>query len=144
MQLLWAPARKPPPCTRSSRTAGEQLFQTDLLSALLLCHCWLILLTKIFRCMMDAKLTNSRSRFMSRIQKNKLQFQIEAFRFKQDSNGMVSPLSPQCISSVIEEQTGVIANKIRPKCLFGVFHLLCCGHFLHFFSVCQDQTRVKT
>lgn len=65
--------------------------------------------------MMDAKLTNSRSRFMSRIQDDKLQFQIEAFRFKQDFLGMVSPLSPQC---VIEEQTGVVPNKIR--CLFGV------------------------
>lgn len=67
--------------------------------------------------MMDAKLTNSRSRFMSRIQDDKLQFQIEAFQFKQDFLGMVSPLSPQC---VIEEQTGVVPNKIRPKCLFGV------------------------
>uniref|UniRef100_A0A8C2CCE5 Zona pellucida sperm-binding protein 3 n=1 Tax=Cyprinus carpio TaxID=7962 RepID=A0A8C2CCE5_CYPCA len=61
-------------------------------------------------CMMDAKLTNSRSRFMSRIQDDKLQFQIEAFQFKQDFLGMVSPLSPQC---VIEEQTGVVPNKIR-------------------------------
>ncbi|KAL1282791.1 hypothetical protein QQF64_001594 [Cirrhinus molitorella] len=40
-------------------------------------------------CMMDAKLTNSRSRFMSRIQDDKLQFQIEAFRFEQDSHGMI-------------------------------------------------------
>uniref|UniRef100_A0A673KYY8 Zona pellucida sperm-binding protein 3 n=1 Tax=Sinocyclocheilus rhinocerous TaxID=307959 RepID=A0A673KYY8_9TELE len=40
-------------------------------------------------CLMDAKLTNSRSRFMSRIQDDKLQFQIEAFRFKQDSLGMI-------------------------------------------------------
>ncbi|KAI2668784.1 Zona pellucida sperm-binding protein 3 [Labeo rohita] len=40
-------------------------------------------------CMTDAKLTNSRSRFMSRIQDDKLQFQIEAFRFKQDSQGMI-------------------------------------------------------
>ncbi|XP_073698790.1 zona pellucida sperm-binding protein 3-like [Garra rufa] len=40
-------------------------------------------------CMMDAKLTNSRSRFMSRIQDDKLQFQIEAFRFNQDSHGMI-------------------------------------------------------
>lgn len=40
-------------------------------------------------CMMDAKLTNSRSRFMSRIQDDKLQFQIEAFQFKQDFLGMI-------------------------------------------------------
>ncbi|XP_016085981.1 POM121 and ZP3 fusion protein-like [Sinocyclocheilus grahami] len=39
--------------------------------------------------MMDAKLTESRSRFMSRIQDDKLQFQIEAFRFEQDSSGMI-------------------------------------------------------
>ncbi len=45
---------------------------------------------------------------MSRIQDDKLQFQIEAFRFKQDSQGMVSPLSPRCIS--IEEQTAVSNN----------------------------------
>uniref|UniRef100_A0A672LI41 ZP domain-containing protein n=1 Tax=Sinocyclocheilus grahami TaxID=75366 RepID=A0A672LI41_SINGR len=47
------------------------------------------LLTTILRCMMDAKLTESRSRFMSRIQDDKLQFQIEAFRFEQDSSGMI-------------------------------------------------------
>uniref|UniRef100_A0A671MFH4 Zona pellucida sperm-binding protein 3 n=1 Tax=Sinocyclocheilus anshuiensis TaxID=1608454 RepID=A0A671MFH4_9TELE len=40
-------------------------------------------------CMMDAKLTESRSSFMSRIQDDKLQFQIEAFRFEQDSSGMI-------------------------------------------------------
>ncbi|XP_056114655.1 zona pellucida sperm-binding protein 3-like [Rhinichthys klamathensis goyatoka] len=40
-------------------------------------------------CMLDAKLTNSRSRFMPRIQDDKLQFQIEAFRFKQDSRGSI-------------------------------------------------------
>ncbi|CAM4503805.1 unnamed protein product [Leuciscus chuanchicus] len=40
-------------------------------------------------CMLDAKLTNSRSRFMPRIQDDKLQFQIEAFRFKQDSRGLI-------------------------------------------------------
>nr|XP_055062119.1 zona pellucida sperm-binding protein 3-like isoform X1 [Misgurnus anguillicaudatus] len=35
-------------------------------------------------CMIDAKLTGSSSTFMPRIQDNKLQFQIEAFRFQQD------------------------------------------------------------
>ncbi|XP_048053970.1 zona pellucida sperm-binding protein 3-like [Megalobrama amblycephala] len=40
-------------------------------------------------CMVDAKLTNSRSRFMPRIQDDKLQFQIEAFRFNQDSRGLI-------------------------------------------------------
>ncbi|XP_067298949.1 zona pellucida sperm-binding protein 3-like [Pseudorasbora parva] len=40
-------------------------------------------------CMLDAKLTNSRSRFMPRIQDDKLQFQIEAFRFKEDSRGLI-------------------------------------------------------
>lgn len=49
-------------------------------------------LNEIFRCMVDAKLTNSRSKFMPRMQDDKLQFQIEAFRFNQDSRGLVSPL----------------------------------------------------
>ncbi|KAG1938035.1 zona pellucida sperm-binding protein 3-like [Pimephales promelas] len=40
-------------------------------------------------CMLDAKLTNSRSRFIPRTQEDKLQFQIEAFRFHQDSRGLI-------------------------------------------------------
>ncbi|KAI7811060.1 zona pellucida sperm-binding protein 3-like [Triplophysa rosa] len=40
-------------------------------------------------CMTDAKLTGSRSTFMPRIQEDKLQFQIEAFRFKQDHSGTI-------------------------------------------------------
>ncbi|XP_056586195.1 zona pellucida sperm-binding protein 3-like [Triplophysa dalaica] len=40
-------------------------------------------------CMVDAKLTGSRSTFMPRIQDDKLQFQMEAFRFKQDHSGTI-------------------------------------------------------
>ncbi|XP_051558224.1 zona pellucida sperm-binding protein 3-like [Myxocyprinus asiaticus] len=40
-------------------------------------------------CMIDAKLTGSRSKFMPRIQDDKLQFQIEAFRFQQDASGLI-------------------------------------------------------
>ncbi|XP_030649042.1 zona pellucida sperm-binding protein 3-like [Chanos chanos] len=36
-------------------------------------------------CMVDAKITGSDSRFLNRIQDDKLQFQLEAFRFQQDS-----------------------------------------------------------
>ncbi|XP_056308795.1 zona pellucida sperm-binding protein 3-like [Danio aesculapii] len=40
-------------------------------------------------CMVDARMTHSRSRFMSRIQDDKLRFQIESFRFQQDSSGLI-------------------------------------------------------
>ncbi|XP_016397178.1 zona pellucida sperm-binding protein 3-like [Sinocyclocheilus rhinocerous] len=40
-------------------------------------------------CLVDAKLTGSRSRFMPRTQGDKLQFQLEAFRFHQADSGLV-------------------------------------------------------
>uniref|UniRef100_A0A8C1RIB9 Zona pellucida sperm-binding protein 3 n=1 Tax=Cyprinus carpio TaxID=7962 RepID=A0A8C1RIB9_CYPCA len=40
-------------------------------------------------CLVDAKLTGSTSSFMRRIQNDKLQFQLEAFRFQQDDSGLV-------------------------------------------------------
>uniref|UniRef100_A0A673JFT2 Zona pellucida sperm-binding protein 3 n=1 Tax=Sinocyclocheilus rhinocerous TaxID=307959 RepID=A0A673JFT2_9TELE len=40
-------------------------------------------------CLVDAKLTGSTSSFMRRIQRDKLQFQLEAFRFQQDDSGLV-------------------------------------------------------
>ncbi|XP_016093532.1 zona pellucida sperm-binding protein 3-like [Sinocyclocheilus grahami] len=40
-------------------------------------------------CLVDAKLTGSTSSFMRRIQSDKLQFQLEAFRFQQDDSGLV-------------------------------------------------------
>uniref|UniRef100_A0A8C1VY51 Zona pellucida sperm-binding protein 3 n=1 Tax=Cyprinus carpio TaxID=7962 RepID=A0A8C1VY51_CYPCA len=40
-------------------------------------------------CLVDAKLTGSRSRFMPRTQGDKLQFQLEAFRFQQPDSGLV-------------------------------------------------------
>uniref|UniRef100_A0A8C2JN31 Zona pellucida sperm-binding protein 3 n=1 Tax=Cyprinus carpio TaxID=7962 RepID=A0A8C2JN31_CYPCA len=43
----------------------------------------------LFRCLVDAKLTGSTSSFMRRIQNDKLQFQLEAFRFQQDDSGLV-------------------------------------------------------
>ncbi|XP_061117845.1 zona pellucida sperm-binding protein 3-like [Conger conger] len=36
-------------------------------------------------CLMDSKLTNSRSHFLSRVQDNKLQFQLDGFRFAQET-----------------------------------------------------------
>ncbi|KAI7799469.1 egg envelope glycoprotein ZP3 [Triplophysa rosa] len=41
------------------------------------------------RCMVDAKLTGSPSQFMRRVQNDKLQFQLEAFRFQQTGSGSV-------------------------------------------------------
>ncbi|KAL0197772.1 hypothetical protein M9458_006312, partial [Cirrhinus mrigala] len=38
-------------------------------------------------CLVDAKLTGSGSRFMQRTQIDKLQFQLEAFRFQQEISG---------------------------------------------------------
>ncbi|XP_073688669.1 zona pellucida sperm-binding protein 3-like [Garra rufa] len=40
-------------------------------------------------CMVDAKITGSRSRFMTRTQGDKLQFQLEAFRFQQADSGLI-------------------------------------------------------
>ncbi|KAA0708890.1 Zona pellucida sperm-binding protein 3 [Triplophysa tibetana] len=42
-----------------------------------------------YGCMVDAKLTGSPSRFMRRVQNDKLQFQLEAFRFQQTGSGSV-------------------------------------------------------
>ncbi|XP_051742307.1 zona pellucida sperm-binding protein 3-like isoform X1 [Ctenopharyngodon idella] len=40
-------------------------------------------------CLVDAKLTGSRSHFMPRTQIDKLQFQLDAFRFQQSDSGLV-------------------------------------------------------
>ncbi|XP_056620691.1 zona pellucida sperm-binding protein 3-like [Triplophysa dalaica] len=42
-----------------------------------------------YGCLVDAKLTGSPSRFMRRVQNDKLQFQLEAFRFQQTGSGLV-------------------------------------------------------
>ncbi|XP_056619655.1 zona pellucida sperm-binding protein 3-like [Triplophysa dalaica] len=42
-----------------------------------------------YGCMVDAKLTGSPSHFMQRVQNDKLQFQLEAFRFQQTGSGSV-------------------------------------------------------
>lgn len=39
---------------------------------------------------MDSKLTSSRSKFLPRIQDDKLHFQLDAFRFAQESRSNVS------------------------------------------------------
>ncbi|XP_062418988.1 zona pellucida sperm-binding protein 3-like [Pungitius pungitius] len=40
-------------------------------------------------CLFDSQLTGSSSRFLPRSQNEKLQFQLEAFKFQQDSNGVI-------------------------------------------------------
>ncbi|KAJ8380475.1 hypothetical protein SKAU_G00012530 [Synaphobranchus kaupii] len=40
-------------------------------------------------CLMDSKLTNSRSQFLSRVQDDKLQFQLDAFRFAQEARSAI-------------------------------------------------------
>ncbi len=42
-----------------------------------------------FRCLVDSKLTGSTSSFMSRVRNDKLQFQLETFRFQQTNSGLV-------------------------------------------------------
>nr|BAJ61008.1 egg envelope protein [Anguilla japonica] len=40
-------------------------------------------------CLMDSKLTNSRSQFLSRVQNDKLQFQLDAFRFAKETRSAI-------------------------------------------------------
>ncbi|XP_064169152.1 zona pellucida sperm-binding protein 3-like isoform X1 [Anguilla rostrata] len=40
-------------------------------------------------CLMDSKLTNSRSQFLSRVQDDKLQLQVDAFRFAQETRSAI-------------------------------------------------------
>ncbi|XP_071314809.1 zona pellucida sperm-binding protein 3-like isoform X1 [Trachinotus anak] len=40
-------------------------------------------------CLFDSQLTGSRSQFLPRSQDDKLQFEVEAFRFQQDENGVI-------------------------------------------------------
>ncbi len=42
-----------------------------------------------FRCLFDSQLTGSSSQFLPRSQDDKLQFELEAFRFQQDNSGVV-------------------------------------------------------
>ena len=42
------------------------------------------------RCLVDARITGSDSKFMPRTAENKLQFQLEAFRFQNAESGLVS------------------------------------------------------
>lgn len=42
-----------------------------------------------FRCLLDSQLTGSSSQFLPRTQDDKLQFELEAFRFQQDHSGVV-------------------------------------------------------
>lgn len=42
-----------------------------------------------YRCLLDARITGSDSKFMARTAENKLQFQLEAFRFQGAESGLV-------------------------------------------------------
>lgn len=43
----------------------------------------------VCRCLLDARITGSSSRFLPRSAENKLQFQLEAFRFQGADSGLV-------------------------------------------------------
>uniref|UniRef100_A0A3B1JIR6 Zona pellucida sperm-binding protein 3 n=1 Tax=Astyanax mexicanus TaxID=7994 RepID=A0A3B1JIR6_ASTMX len=52
-------------------------------------------------CLVDAKLTGSQSRFLPRVQSDKLQFQLEAFVFEQQRSGLVRRTAVFCIASTV-------------------------------------------
>lgn len=46
-------------------------------------------------CLVDARITGSASKFMPRVAENKVQFQLEAFRFQGADSGLVSVSKPK-------------------------------------------------
>ncbi|ROI15129.1 Zona pellucida sperm-binding protein 3 [Anabarilius grahami] len=84
-------------------------------------------------CLVDAKLTGSRSHFMPRTQIDKLQFQLDAFRFQQSESGLVyitcilkvaaasTPTGPEqkaCSFSPNGYTTSPLAKQVGPRRLF--------------------------
>ncbi|KAJ8380453.1 hypothetical protein SKAU_G00012310 [Synaphobranchus kaupii] len=64
-------------------------------------------------CLMDSKLTNSHSQFLSRVQDDKLQFQLDAFRFAQEARSAVHGIvQPFCVLGASEAvvMAGVMAS----------------------------------
>lgn len=55
------------------------------------------------RCLVDAIITGSDSKFMARTAENKLQFQLEAFRFQGAESGLVSISKTESIFPVIHQ-----------------------------------------
>uniref|UniRef100_A0A671RLM8 Zona pellucida sperm-binding protein 3 n=1 Tax=Sinocyclocheilus anshuiensis TaxID=1608454 RepID=A0A671RLM8_9TELE len=67
-------------------------------------------------CLVDAKLTGSKSRFMPRTQGDKLQFQLEAFRFHQADSGLVYIT---CILKVAAATTPTPISPEQKACSFS-------------------------
>nr|XP_055049951.1 zona pellucida sperm-binding protein 3-like [Misgurnus anguillicaudatus] len=65
-------------------------------------------------CLVDAKITGSSSHFLSRTQNDKLQFQLEAFRFQQENSGLVYIT---CVLKVAEASTPT--NAEQKACSFA-------------------------
>nr|XP_055049950.1 zona pellucida sperm-binding protein 3-like [Misgurnus anguillicaudatus] len=65
-------------------------------------------------CLVDAKITGSSSRFLPRTQNDKLQFQLEAFRFQQENSGLVYIT---CVLKVAEASTPT--NAEQKACSFA-------------------------
>lgn len=69
----------------------------------------------VCRCLIDARLTGSSSKFMDRTAENKLQFQLEAFRFQGSESGLVSICKADLIRSNIAMKCSKITSNINPN-----------------------------
>ncbi|KAJ8407526.1 hypothetical protein AAFF_G00273830 [Aldrovandia affinis] len=81
-------------------------------------------------CFMDSKLTSSRSRFLPRVQDDKLSFQLDAFRFAQESrssvaaNGMVSQ-SQSALLMAEDHNAGVSPEAVVMAGVVAAVGLVC-------------------
>ncbi|XP_073699837.1 zona pellucida sperm-binding protein 3-like [Garra rufa] len=67
-------------------------------------------------CLVDAKLTGARSHFMPRTQDNKLQFQLEAFRFQQADSGLIYIT---CLLNVAAATSHTLTRPEKKACSFS-------------------------
>lgn len=77
------------------------------------------------RCFVDAIITGSDSKFMDRTAENKLQFQLEAFRFQGAESGLVSTSDWLNISCYPSNAAKITSNNdiYFPKQLYITCHL---------------------
>lgn len=91
--LLFHLMQTPAPATPSLITLGKTVHYVDALYSNLSICCFKCD-HSVSRCLLDARITGSDSKFVSRPTENKLNFQLEAFRFQGADSGMV------CIEAV--------------------------------------------
>uniref|UniRef100_A0A671RM87 Zona pellucida sperm-binding protein 3 n=1 Tax=Sinocyclocheilus anshuiensis TaxID=1608454 RepID=A0A671RM87_9TELE len=71
-------------------------------------------------CLVDAKLTDSRSRFMPRTQGDKLQFQLGAFRFHQADSGLVCDKLCNTLYNMLQWSTNNCILQVYITCILKV------------------------